>query len=65
MNHHTTVTDDLDRFLECFGSFNAENRICLAHCALSLRCAIEKDEYMRMELLEELVSPDGMILKIQ
>ena len=65
MNHQANVTADLDSFLECFGSFDAENPVCLAHCALSMRCAIEKDEYMRMELLEELVSPDGVILKMQ
>ncbi|MBL0715131.1 MAG: hypothetical protein JJV98_15695 [Desulfosarcina sp.] len=65
MNHHANALRDLDRFLECFGSFDAENKVCLKHCALSLRCAIEKDEYMRMELLEELISSDGVILKIQ
>ena len=65
MNHHTTAPKDLDRFLGCFGSFNAENKVCLTHCSLSLRCAIEKDEHMRMELLEDLISSDGVILKVQ
>jgi hypothetical protein len=65
MNRQTTGPEDLDRFMGCFGSFDAENKVCIGHCALSLRCAIEKDEHMRMELLEELVSPDGMILKMQ
>ncbi|MDJ0854875.1 MAG: hypothetical protein QNI85_04185 [Desulfobacterales bacterium] len=65
MTHSTTAPQDLDRFLGCFGSFNAENNICRQHCALSLRCAIEKDEHMRMELLEDLISSDGVILKMQ
>jgi hypothetical protein len=65
MTRHTTAPQDLDYFLGCFGSFNAENNVCLKHCVLSLRCAIEKDEQMRMELLEDLVSSDGVILKMQ
>lgn len=65
MNHHATAPQDLDRFLGCFGSFNADNNVCLKHCALCLRCAIEKDEHMRMELLEDLISSDGVILKMQ
>jgi hypothetical protein len=65
MNHQVTATPDLDRLLGCFGCFNAEDKVCLRHCSLSLRCAIEKDEQMRMELLEEIITPDGMTLKIQ
>ncbi len=65
MTRHATAPQDLDRFLECFGSFDAEDNVCLKHCVLSLRCAIEKDEHMRMELLEDLVSSDGAILKMQ
>ncbi len=65
MNHNATAPQDLDRFLGCFGSFNAENDVCLQHCVLSLRCAIEKDEHMRMELLDDLISSDGVILKMQ
>ncbi|MDJ0810529.1 MAG: hypothetical protein QNJ48_07430 [Desulfobacterales bacterium] len=65
MNHHATTPQDLDRFLGCFGSFNAENSVCLKHCSLNLRCAIEKDEHMRMELLEDLISSDGVNQKMQ
>ena len=65
MNHQATAPQDLDRFLECFGSFNAENKVCLQSCSLNLRCAIEKEEQMRMELLEEITTPDGATLKVQ
>ncbi len=65
MNHQATGPEALDRFLGCFGGFDAENKVCLRHCALNLQCAIEKDEHLRMELLEELASPDGAFLKIQ
>jgi len=51
--------------LGCFGEFNASDRVCKALCALRLRCAIERDQNVRMEILEELVSFDGVPLKIQ
>ena len=65
MKDQAEIPGDIDRFMGCFGSFNSENNICLQRCALSLRCAIEKDEYIRLELLEEFLSPDGAILKMQ
>lgn len=55
----------LDDHLGCFGDFNIEDPICKKFCALSLRCIIERDQNVRMEILEDLVSPDGMFLKTQ
>lgn len=54
-----------DHHLGCFGEFNASDRVCKTLCALRLRCAIERDQNVRMEILEELVSFDGVPLKIQ
>ncbi|MFC1828350.1 hypothetical protein ACFL0O_01925 [Thermodesulfobacteriota bacterium] len=51
--------------LGCFGDFNIEDTICKKHCALSLRCAIERDQNTRIELLEDLISSDEMSIKIQ
>ncbi|MDJ0668458.1 MAG: hypothetical protein QNJ61_14315 [Desulfobacterales bacterium] len=65
MTHHAQSAQDLDRFLGCFGSFDADNKVCLKNCVLNLRCAIAKDEHMRMELLEDLISSDGVGLKMQ
>lgn len=65
MNHHAQTVQDLDRCLGCFGSFDADNKVCLKNCALNLRCAISKDEHMRMELLEDLISSDGVGLRMQ
>ena len=56
---------DLDQYLGCYGSYTAEDPICQNQCALNLRCAIEKDHHSRMELLEDLISTDGYILKMQ
>ena len=55
----------LDDHLGCFGDFNIEDPICKKFCALSLRCVIERDQNVRMEILEDLVSPDGMFIKTQ
>lgn len=56
---------ELDQYLECYGSYSAEDHICLKRCALSLRCAIDKDHHAQMELLEDLISSSGVILKMQ
>ncbi len=55
----------LDDHLGCFGDFNIEDPVCKKFCALSLRCIIERDQNVRMEILEDLVSPDGMFIKTQ
>ena len=54
-----------DQYLGCYGSYSADDAICQKRCALSLRCAIEKDHHAQMELLEDLMSPDGFVLKMQ
>ncbi len=46
--------------LGCFGNFNIDDPICKKFCALRLRCAIEQDQNVRMEILEDLVSSDDM-----
>lgn len=48
------------RHLGCFGDFDITDPICKQFCALNLRCAIESDQNARMEILEDLISPDGM-----
>jgi len=56
---------ELDQYLGCYGSYAAEDPICQKQCALSLRCAIDKDNHSRMELLEDLITSDGYVLKMQ
>jgi hypothetical protein len=51
--------------LDCFGEYKKGNPLCARHCALRLRCAIEQDQNMRLELIEDLVSAEGQIIKIQ
>jgi hypothetical protein len=53
-----------DRYMGCFGRYRKNDIICRDRCALNLRCAIEHDRNERFEILEELVSASGMVLKI-
>ena len=57
-----TSTDHLG----CFGNFNIEDAICKKFCILSLRCAIERENNARMEILEDMLSYDeGIMGKLQ
>lgn len=51
--------------LNCFGDYTKTNPLCAKHCALRLRCAIEQDQNMRMELLEDLIASESLPIKIQ
>ena len=55
----------LDDHLSCFGHFNIDNVICKTHCALSVKCAIERDQSTRLDMLDDLASLDEIYLKIQ
>lgn len=52
-------------YLGCFDSFFIEDSICKNFCVLRLRCAIERDQNIRLEILEELVSAIDGTMKIQ
>ena len=51
--------------LDCFGDYKRSNPLCAKHCALRLRCAIEQDQNLRLELIEDLVTVEDQIIKIQ
>ncbi|MBC2709882.1 MAG: hypothetical protein HGJ94_02380 [Desulfosarcina sp.] len=55
----------MDRYLGCFGRYRRNDPLCRKRCALNLRCAIERDQNERFEVLEELVSASGMVMKVQ
>lgn len=37
----------------CFGNFDMEDLMCRKFCALNLCCAIERDQNIHLELLED------------
>jgi len=39
--------------LDCFGNFNPHDTICLKWCQLSIRCAITKNQYEQLEIMED------------
>ena len=49
----------------CFGNFSLEDPVCNTLCAVNLRCAIERDQNDRIEILQELAFSDEVYLKIQ
>jgi hypothetical protein len=55
----------LDDHLGCLGNFNIQDPLCQKLCALSLRCAIEREKSTRLELLEDLISYNGIFIKVQ
>lgn len=54
-----------DDHLECFGNFNLEDNICKKFRALSLRCAIDRDRDIRLELIEGLMASEDVLVTIQ
>jgi hypothetical protein len=42
--------------LNCFGEFNAKDKICMEHCALSISCAIAKNRYFTLQNFEDSLS---------
>jgi hypothetical protein len=55
----------LDDHLGCLGNFDIQDPLCQKLCALNLRCAIESEKNTRLELLEDLISYNGMLIKVQ
>jgi hypothetical protein len=51
--------------LGCFGSFQTEDPICRRHCAIRIRCAIERDQEIYLEVLEETASGDDQLFTFQ
>jgi hypothetical protein len=64
MTSESEMELSFDQYLGCFGSYRKHDIICRNRCALNLRCAIEHDRNERFEILEELVSASGMVLKV-
>ena len=55
----------LDTYLDCFENFDPSDPICRKYCSLSIRCAIESDQKEKMEILEDIVSIDTALMKLQ
>lgn len=51
--------------LGCFGHFRSEDRVCRNHCAIRIRCAIERDQKLVLEVMSEMGETEDLPLKLQ
>jgi hypothetical protein len=51
--------------LGCFGHFRSEDRVCRTHCAIRIRCAIERDQKIVMEVMSEMDAGEDLPVKLQ
>ena len=51
--------------LGCFGDFRSVDRICRLHCAIRIRCAIERDQKTYLEVFAEMNESADQLLKFQ
>ena len=49
----------------CFGHFQSEDRICRNHCAVRIRCAIERDQKIYLEVCAEMEGSEDQLLRFQ
>jgi hypothetical protein len=51
--------------LGCFGNFRSQDRVCRNHCAIRIRCAVERDQKIVLEVLSEMNGGDDLPVKLQ
>ena len=49
-------------YMACFGEFRPTDRVCRRHCAINIRCAIDSDQKMRLEFLDDLLEEEDMLM---
>jgi hypothetical protein len=52
-------------YLGCYSNFAPDDLICRKFCAISVRCAIDKDNKTRFELIQDMAFSDDTYLTIQ
>lgn len=65
MKKKTRAAEQWLDLLDCFGDYAKTNSLCAKHCVLRLRCAIEQDQNVRMELLSDLTAAEDTIVTYQ
>jgi hypothetical protein len=51
--------------LGCFGHFRSDDRVCRNHCAIRIRCAVERDQKIVLEVMSEMNAGDDLPVKLQ
>jgi hypothetical protein len=52
-------------YVGCYGHFRVKDPICRHYCAISIRCAIERDKNMQVELQEDYFSLEDLFFANQ
>lgn len=65
MSEKLSMINPSEERLDCFGDYNSNDPVCAKHCAIKLRCAVEQNNNMRIEILEDLMASESSQVKIQ
>ena len=65
MTKEPEVEISFNDFLGCTEEFDVKNTICTKHCSINLRCIIENNKSMQMELMDELMLFNDKLIRIQ
>jgi hypothetical protein len=50
------TSEELEGRLNCFGEFDGIDKICLKACALNISCAIAKNEYFNIQIMDDAIA---------
>jgi hypothetical protein len=65
MQKVTITRSSANVHLGCFGNFRFEDPICRKHCAIRIRCAIERDQRSFTEFMEEMEIAEDYFVKFR
>ena len=65
MNKNQPEIASLFDYLDCYGDYDRGNPLCAKHCAIRIRCVIEQELNIKMELLSDLAAADELIGPVQ
>ncbi len=65
MGNRITEIEVLDDQIGCIGEYDPADELCTKHCALKLRCAIEYNRNLRLEVIADIVSSNDTFIKTQ
>lgn len=65
MKEKLPTIDRPDDYLDCYGNFRIKDRVCRDHCAVRIRCLIEREQSARVEFYEDLLSAENMSMRMQ
>jgi len=57
------LREDVIDELDCFGEFDKNDRICTKYCGVSIRCAIERTQNPKVDILDHILEMDFYILQ--